>query len=429
MRQNIERGKTLLLDGPACVALHSGAIRVFGAQIKVGDHIIVRRGRRIPIEAIEDSQLELLFGNLSSYTIIDEDPIPSTWREAVNQILSTKGRVEVAVLGGIDSGKSSFCIYLANMALSEGRSVTLVDGDLGQSDIGPPGTLGLSFIRKPIIDPFNLQPDHLIFIGITSPYSVIEPTISGLVELRDKAVNAGSDFVIINTDGWIEGFDAVNYKCRLINSLKPNFTVAIQSSDELRPIIDSMTTMNIEILSVETPKNVKRRDRETRKMIRESSYKKYLREAKIRSYPLSWIEVDGNLKIKGRLDQFLKRKIEEIIGNKVIYCENSPDYIMLVLKEGATLNDEENMKLAAQFNKPIRIMHKGDEKGLLVALEDKDGKFLGIGTVSSIDFERSTLKIYTNVKEPIAKVHVGQIRLDERGSEIEIVSKKFLEFR
>ena len=194
-------------------------MRVFGAQIKVGDHIIVRRGRRIPIEAIEDSQLELLFGNSSSYTVIDEDPIPPTWEEAVNKILSAEGRVEVAVLGGIDSGKSSFCIYLANMALNNGRSVALVDGDLGQSDIGPPGTLGLSFIGKPIIDPFNLQPDHLIFIGITSPYNVIEPAINGLMELRDKAVSAGSNFVIINTDGWIEGFDAVNYKYRLLSSL------------------------------------------------------------------------------------------------------------------------------------------------------------------------------------------------------------------
>jgi len=425
MRQNIENGKTLLIDGPACVALLSGAMRVFGAQIKVGDHIIVRRGRRIPIEAIEDSQLELLFGNSSSYTVIDEDPIPPTWEEAVNKILSAEGRVEVAVLGGIDSGKSSFCIYLANMALNNGRSVALVDGDLGQSDIGPPGTLGLSFIGKPIIDPFNLQPDHLIFIGITSPYNVIEPAINGLMELRDKAVSAGSNFVIINTDGWIEGFDAVNYKYRLLSSLKPNFAVAIQNSDELSPIIDSMSNMETEILTIEVPKNIKKRDRETRKMIRESSYKRYLREARIRSYPLSWIEVDGNLKIKGKLDQFLKKKIEDIIGDKIIYCENSPDYIMLVLKEEATLNDEGIAKLTTQFSKPLRIMRKGDEKGLLVALEDKDGKFLGIGTINSIDFDRSVLKVYTNVKGSVAKVHVGQIRLNEKGSEVEIVTKEF----
>jgi len=183
--------------------------------------------------------------------------------------------------------------------------------------------------------------------------------------------------------------------------------------------------METEILTIEVPKNIKKRDRETRKMIRESSYKRYLREARIRSYPLSWIEVDGNLKIKGKLDQFLKKKIEDIIGGKIIYCENSPDYIMLVLREGATLNDEEIAKLTAQFSKPLRIMRKGDEKGLLVALEDKDGKFLGIGTISSIDFDRSVLKVYTNVKGSVAKVHVGQIRLNEKGSEVEIVTKNF----
>lgn len=428
MRQNIEKGKALLVDGPACITLLSGAIRIFGAKIKVGDRIIVRRGRRIPIKAAEDSQLELLLGNLSSYTLIDEDPIPPTWKETTKKILSFKEKVEVVVLGGIDSGKSSFCIYLANMALNYGWNVALVDGDLGQSDIGPPGTLGLSFIKKPIIDPFNLQPDHLIFIGITSPYSVIEPTINGLVELRDKAVNAGSNFVIINTDGWIEGSDAINYKRQLVSSLKPNFIVTIQSGGELTPLIDSIVDMKIEILSIETPKNIKKRDRETRRMIRESYYKRYLGEAKIRSFPLSWIKVDGNLNIKGKLDQSLKKKIEEIIGDKILYCENSPDYIMLVLKEGTILNDEESEKLSAQFDKPIRIMRKGDEKGLLVALEDKNRKFLGIGTISSIDFDRSILKVYTNVECPVAKVHVGQIRLDEKGSEVEIVAKRFLGF-
>lgn len=429
MRQNIKKGKTLLVDGPACVALYSGAIRVFGAQIKIGDHIVIRRGRRVPIEAIEDSQLELLVGSLSSHTIIDEDPIPDTWKGAVNKMLSVKEKVEAAVIGGIDSGKSSFCIYLANMALNSGRRVALVDGDLGQSDVGPPGTLGLSFIKKPVADPFNLQPDHIIFLGITSPYTVREPAINGLMELRDRAVNAGSDFIIINTDGWIEGNDAVSYKRQLIDNLKPNFVVIMQGSGELAPIIDSLASMEVEILAVETPKNVKRRDRETRKMIRETSYKKYLKNAKIRSYPLSWIEFDGILKIKGRLDQLLKKKIENIIGNKIVYCENSSDYIILVLKEGATLNNEESMKLAAQLNKPMRIVHKGDEKGLLVALKDKSEKFLGMGIIKSIDFEKSILKVYTNVREPIAKIHIGRIRLDENGNEIEIVTNKFLEAR
>lgn len=422
MRQTIERGKTLLVDGPACISLYSGALRAFGAPIKVGDHIIVRRGRRIPLEALEDSEIELLLGNSASYSLIDEDPIPTSWKEAASKIVGTGECMKIAVLGSVDSGKTSFCTYLANVALNAGRNVALIDGDLGQSDVGPPGTLGLSFVRKPLVDPFNLQPNSIVFVGVTSPSSVIEPTINGLVELVGRALAAGSDFIVVNTDGWVEGFDAVNYKLRLIKSLQPNFVVVLQDKDELKPMVDLLTGLEISIINVETPKNVKKRDRETRKLIRESSYRRFLRDAKVRSYPLSWVKVDGCLGIRGKQDQALRKRVDEILGDKVVYCESYQDSIILVLREGAVLSSEERAKISAEFNKPLRVMCRGDERGLMVALEDERGCFLGIGTINCIDFDRGTIKIYTNVDGPISRIRVGQIRLDERGNEIEIVS-------
>lgn len=205
MRQKIERGKTLLVDGPACVALHSGTVIAFGANINAKKHVIVRFGKRIPLEALEDSEVEILLGDKASYEVIDGSPIPPSWEETSEKILSSNDKVKVAVLGSTDSGKSSFSTYLANIALNKGHRVALIDGDLGQSDIGPPGTLGLSILKEPITDPSNLQPDHLIFIGITSPQSVVSKVIGGLMGLINRALRMGSDFIIINTDGWVEG--------------------------------------------------------------------------------------------------------------------------------------------------------------------------------------------------------------------------------
>jgi len=311
------------------------------------------------------------------------------------------------------------------MALNSGRKVALIDGDLGQSDIGPPGTLGLSIIRKPFFDPFNLNPDHMIFIGVTSPYNVTERIIDGLVKLRSKALSMGSDFIIINTDGWIEGSDAIDYKCRLIKNLEPKFTVIIWNNESMKPMMDLLTNTGtkIEILTVNVPKNIRKRDREMRKVIRETLYKKYLKDGKVRSIPLSWIKINGNLEIKGKIDQALKKKVEEIVSNKLLYCENLQDNVILVLKEGVSLSNEESARLATELNKPIKIICEGDEKGLIVALENSEGEMLGIGIICNIDFERGTLKIYTNVEETISGVHIGQIRLNEKGNEIEIVGK------
>lgn len=425
MRQRVERGKTLLVDGPACITLYSGAARAFGANIGVKEQVIVRFGKRIPLEAIEDSEVEILLGDKASYEIVDGSTIPPSWEETSEKILSSSNKVKVAILGGTDSGKSSFSTYLANTALSRGRRVALIDGDLGQSDIGPPGTLGLSILIKPIIDPSNLQPDDIIFIGVTSPQSVMSRVIDGLVELSNRALCVNSDFIVINTDGWVEGRDAVNYKRQLIKALEPTFTVIMQGKSELKPLVDSLIEDGANILLVHMPEKIKKRDRETRKVIREGLYRKYLRNAKIRSVPLSWIKLDGSLSIKGKLDQNLKKKFEEVLGGKVIYCEGMQDCVVLVLKYGATLSDEEKNKISASINVPIKVIFEGGERGLLVSLEDEKERFLGIGTIHSIDYEKGIIKIYTNAEKSFSRVYVGRIRLDERGNEIEIVGDPY----
>lgn len=426
MRQRVERGKNLLIDGPACVTIHSGAVRAFGANVSARKHIIVRFGKRIPLEALEDSEVEILLGDKASYEIINGSLIPPSWEETAEKILSHDDKVKVAVLGSTDSGKSSFSTYLANMALNKGHRVALVDGDLGQSDIGPPGTLGLSVLKEPITDPSNLQPDHLVFIGITSPQSVVSKVIGGLIDLIDRALRMNSDFIIINTDGWVEGEDAINYKRQLIRALNPTFAVILQGKGSLTSLINSLAEDGVSILLTDTPEKIKRRDRETRKAIREGLYRKYLRDAKIRSVPLSWVKLNGTLTIKGKLDPNLKRRFEEILNGKAVYCEGAQDCIILVLKSGTALSYEEKSRIFTAFNIPIKIIFEGSERGLLVSLEDEEGRFLGIGTIYCINYERGTIKIYTNVKGDFLRVHAGRIRLDERGNEIGVIEENVL---
>ncbi|MEM2320987.1 MAG: Clp1/GlmU family protein [Candidatus Bathyarchaeia archaeon] len=422
MRQKIERGKTLLVDGPACVALHSGTVIAFGANINAKKHVIVRFGKRIPLEALEDSEVEILLGDKASYEVIDGSPIPPSWEETSEKILSSNDKVKVAVLGSTDSGKSSFSTYLANIALNKGHRVALIDGDLGQSDIGPPGTLGLSILKEPITDPSNLQPDHLIFIGITSPQSVVSKVIGGLMGLINRALRMGSDFIIINTDGWVEGEDAINYKRQLIRALNPTFAVILWGKGNLTSLMNSLAEDKVNVLLTDTPEKIKKRDRETRKAIREGLYRKYLRDAKIRSVPLNWVKLDGTFTIRGKPDPNLKRRFEEILNGKAVYCESAQDCIVLVLRSGATLGDEEKSRIFTAFNVPIKIIFEGSERGLLVSLEDEEGRFLGIGTIYCIDYERGTIKIYTNISD-FLRVHTGRIRLDEKGNEIGVIEE------
>jgi polynucleotide 5'-kinase involved in rRNA processing len=54
-----------------------------------------------------------------------------------------------------------------------------------------------------------------------------------------------------------------------------------------------------------------------------------------------------------------------------------------------------------------------DEVGLLLGLFDARRKFLGIGVLREVDFTRKTLKVFTSVSAKPASVVLGKVRLDE----------------
>lgn len=373
----VSKGNTLLVDGPARVHILAGRASVLGALPETGDSIVVRKGKRTPFDALRNSRVELTLGDSASYSEIEGSSIPSSWREGVNEIVSSRKHKIILVLGGVDCGKTSFCTYLVNLALKSRQTVALIDGDLGQSDIGPPGTVSLSLLRQPFIDPFRLTPKSLVFIGVTSPSGKVGAVLNALETLKEEALESGADLVIINTDGWVEGDGAVSYKVCLVEAIVPDAVVAIQGGSELVPMLDSLP--KAKVLVVDSPGNAKKRDRETRKLLRESAYNKHLREAKVRSFSSSWLEIEGDL----RLDS------SKETGN----AEDKSS-------EGA-----------------IGLSHE-DAEGRLVALEDAYGKVLGIGTICSADHWKGSLRIRTPVEGAVSKIRVGMIRLDKEGKEV-----------
>ena len=373
----VDKGNMLLVDGPARVHILAGRASVLGALPETGDSIVVRKGKRTPFDALRNSRVELTLGDSASYSEIEGSSIPSSWREAVNEILSSRKHKIILVLGGVDCGKTSFCTYLVNSALKSRQTVGLIDGDLGQSDIGPPGTVSLSLLRQSFIDPFRLTPRSLVFIGVTSPSGKVGPVLDALETLKEEALESGADLVIVNTDGWVEGDGAVSYKVHLVEAIVPDAVVAIQGGSELVPMLDSL--LKAKVLVVDSPGDVKKRDRETRKLLRESAYNKHLREAKVRSFSSSWLEIEGDL----RLDS------SKETGN----AEDKS-------REGVIgLSDE-------------------DAEGRLVALEDAYGKVLGIGTICSADHWKGSIRIRTPVEGAVSKIRVGMIRLDKEGKEV-----------
>src|SRR5437773_10268536 len=146
---DLEQGHTLLLKGPAWIRAKRGDAQCLGARIQSDDWTMIEGSRQEPIYAADDTLLEIRRSAGSSWSVVGESTVPVAWNEAV-QVLQRQ-RVVCVIVGEVDSGKSSFCTFLANDCLEDTGIVGVVDADVVQDDIGPPTTISLSVVQAPII--------------------------------------------------------------------------------------------------------------------------------------------------------------------------------------------------------------------------------------------------------------------------------------
>jgi polynucleotide 5'-hydroxyl-kinase GRC3/NOL9 len=362
--RTVERGKTLLVDGPASATLVSGRAEVFGFTLAESRKIIIREGKRLPFHVLQTAQFELSLGTGSSASEVEGDTIPQSWAAAYSAVRGTERKpVAVMVFGGVDSGKSSFCSYLTNRLVSDGGRVAILDEDLGQSDVGPPATIAYALVTKPVTDLFNLKPARVVFVGSTSPTYAVDDTVRAVATLKTEAV-ANVDFLVVNTDGWTMDEEAVRFKACLASVVEPDVVFCLEPPGPVPSLCSSFegALEGFTVQRVASPPLVRERDREKRKSLRELGFAKYLAGAKLRVVPLSFLTIESK--------------------------------------------------------EPAEVTAKHGAENLLVALYDKQERFLGIGVFRAFDYRRKALKIQTAVAETPALVVFGRTRLDENLREI-----------
>lgn len=419
MKRTVDKDRTLLIDGPALVTVLSGKVEVFNAPLDAGTKMVIREGKRIPFGVMEKAEFDLAMGEKAKLNEVEGSTIPLSWKKALEETLSHNKPIAVMVIGGVDSGKTSFCAYLGNGALRAKCTVALIDADLGQSDLGPPSTIGSRRLTKPVVDPFELGAENIIFVGVTSPSTNVSTVVEGIEKLKAK-IRQRVDVLVINTDGWIEGEDAVKYKVALVKRTRPELVVGIQEKNELTFLLGALAETNR--LNIESPPMLRKRDQEERKSLRELGYKKYLKGAQAESYPLRWVEFNRVTFGSGAPpSKELCRKIEDELQAQFLYCEEMPKFVFIVLNKDQWIDDELIEVFEQKLKRKVMVVREGSEEGLIVALSDEKQNFLGIGIVEGIDYVRRTIRVFTPVRKTVSSVHLGRIKLDKTGRELGIV--------
>ncbi|MEM2986633.1 MAG: Clp1/GlmU family protein [Nitrososphaerota archaeon] len=382
MNLNINKGSTLFIKGPASLILKTGVLNAFDYIIPIRKNIIIRPYRAIPFYAMEDSSVDVRIKNNEDIFIFNEDLIPKDWREKADEII--KNSKSTIIFGGIDSGKTSFCCLLLNRCIKNKNKVFLMDIDPGQSNIGPPTMISVSKVNEPTLDIFKFNVFNAYPIGYTSPSYCIDLCISNISKLLKEIRDYGFDFLVIDSDGWINGMDAVKYKLKILEICSPDNVIVLENTSNI--FKEELKKVGVNFLEISSPKNIFARNMDARKKIREFSYGKYLFGGCIRAIQSSWIKISF-------IDKNKEQSMEEYLSDL--------------------------SKKIEQIEKPeIENKISNIKKGLLSYLYDSSDKFIGIALTLDFDKKKKFLKIYTNVKSSIAKIIIGNMILDSEGKEI-----------
>lgn len=333
--------------------------------------------------------------------------IDPSWQDAVTRAAAAR---VILIIGETDSGKSSFTTFLANSLVERKFKVGVVDADLGQSDIGPPTTVGLGLLAQSIDRLGEAEVAGLYFVGSTSPQGHVLPTVIGTKKMVEKALALGVDRVLVDTSGLIQGELGRTLKQHKIDLVDPDLLLCLQRGGEsehiLRPYAQGGRP---EILRLAAGPAGRKRSQEERRQHRERTLQAYFHGARTLHLDLSKVVLKQPALYVGQ--PLPPRQLDEISGitdDMILWAERRGGELALVTPD--PLKEAQLRQAQKRFDDGAVVNYSLDDfQGALAGLDNADRETLGLGVVRSIDFAKQVLVVETAVPESaIAAVKIGR---------------------
>ena len=187
------------------------------------------------------------------------------------------------ILGTSDTGKTSLAARLAGALAARGERVAVVDADVGQSEIGPPTTVGLGQVTGALARLADAEVLALEFVGDTSPVRYIRETAEATGRLVRRALSGGFQRVLVDTGGLVEGPLGLALKRAKIRAVDPDLVLVLQRRDESEPIARALESAGARprVVRLAPSPAVLRRTATRRREHRERILREYLARAAI----------------------------------------------------------------------------------------------------------------------------------------------------
>ena len=317
----------------------------------------------------------------------------------------------VLVIGATDVGKSTFCRFLIERGVTSGLRVGFVDTDVGQSQIGPPTTIGLKVFAPndsmvsavPSIPPAELEeidgePDALYFVGWTSPERHLLQSVAGTRLMVDAALKTEADFIVVDTTGYIEGDTAVVLKQHKIELVKPTHLICLHRSRELDAIVAPFEGNDtIQTHRLLPHKRVMSKSDDFRRKYRESKFVRYFSDCVQEMLPFNQIRGQRTPFFNGRQANLKEQEmLSDFVNDRVFYAEWGQRSLVLVTLDALPSLTQTRLKNHLSL-KNLVVETPQYFEHCLVGLLDASGTTMSIGVIDAVDFNTKQLEIRCKV--------------------------------
>jgi polynucleotide 5'-hydroxyl-kinase GRC3/NOL9 len=201
--------------------------------------------------------------------------IPHSW----TQLEVERLRGIILVIGAPDVGKTTFSQYLHGRLSSVAGSVAYLDGDPGQSTLGPPTTMTIALTQGGQGALLLQERRWQSFVGAVSPKGHMLPLLVSASRLVRAAQDAGAKAIVYDTTGLVDPAQGgLVLKLAKVELLRPTALFAIQRGQELEPLLVPLRRSGrVRVIDLTSVSVARRRDIQVRQAHRARQFAAYFR--------------------------------------------------------------------------------------------------------------------------------------------------------
>lgn len=305
-------------------------------------------------------------------------------------------RGTIMVVAPPDRGKTTLVYLLVRTLVGRGKRVGWVDADLGQSQVGPPTTVGACILfgremglRERLFTPL------FHFLGDTTPEEDIVALALYAFDLV-RSVKKKTDVVILDTCGLFHSPSGYLLKMLKIRLIEPEVVIALGESREFIPL---SSRLKERLIVLPVPSSVLRKHCEHRRLHRQRLFSLYFSVGKEMSLPLETLRFSLPL-----YPSFFDLKVQKR-KDGIHFSSVYEDFLLIPEgKEGETF----------PHAYPCALL-----EGLVCGLFTSEGGEIGLGILEGVNCKEGLVNLWAVQcnSGKIACVVPGALRLERSGIE------------